>query len=408
MELLILKIVALCRPLVSMQYAEAVYTILGVGLFGVAVGALLIYSAVRQSFRVSAVDLMIVAFTVWCVSISLIYYGSGKFSDLVKLLIPLLTYTAAKNVIRDRGQYMSVVRWIIVGFSIPTLLSAVLIAIKSPTAAAVVIYWTGVTRWQGAYDGPHNFGHSMTLFLVTLVLYLTLDRLDTDNQKVKVRPIHSLILVSGGAALYCLYMSQVRSAIVGLITFLFVGLLLHNKKLLAFATVGFIGVAVLTSAYWIPALVPEEGAIEKGVEVTAMDMGSGRPRIWLSDIRTFQAQPMDRKIAGVGVGAGELEYGHEIVGHNDWLQILTQTGLVGFALFLLLQVTIYKAIQRLQGKERYAFLALFVAVNVMMLVSNSYAWRIQVGQLYYMILAFIEIRPDRVIPEQAIVSPVRS
>jgi hypothetical protein len=37
------------------------------------------------------------------------------------------------------------------------------------------------------------------------------------------------------------------------------------------------------------------------------------------------------------------------------------------------------------------FLAMFGAVSVMMAVSNSYVWRIQVSQLYYMVLAYIEV-----------------
>jgi hypothetical protein len=45
--------------------------------------------------------------------------------------------------------------------------------------------------------------------------------------------------------------------------------------------------------------------------------------------------------------------------------------------------------------ERGIFIALFVSVVVMMAVSNSYIWRIQVSQLYYMILAFIEISRER-------------
>jgi hypothetical protein len=33
----------------------------------------------------------------------------------------------------------------------------------------------------------------------------------------------------------------------------------------------------------------------------------------------------------------------------------------------------------------------------MMVVSNSYAWRIQVSQLYYMVLAYIEIQQSQTV-----------
>ena len=47
---------------------------------------------------------------------------------------------------------------------------------------------------------------------------------------------------------------------------------------------------------------------------------------------------------------------------------------------------------RVKEPEKYMFLAIFSSVNFMMLISNSYAWRIQVGQIYYMVLAYIEIQ----------------
>jgi O-antigen ligase len=88
--------------------------------------------------------------------------------------------------------------------------------------------------------------------------------------------------------------------------------------------------------------------------------------------------------------------GDETHGHNDWLEMLTQTGLIGFALFVALQILLFRAILRLDRKERFVFLAMLVAVNVMMFFSNSYAWRIQVSHLYYIILAYVELRrPDR-------------
>lgn len=61
-------------------------------------------------------------------------------------------------------------------------------------------------------------------------------------------------------------------------------------------------------------------------------------------------------------------------------------------MFAVVQVLMLRAIWRLPAPDRYVFLALFGAVNVMMFVSNSYAWRIQVAHPYYMMLAFIELR----------------
>jgi O-antigen ligase len=122
-----------------------------------------------------------------------------------------------------------------------------------------------------------------------------------------------------------------------------------------------------------------------------MKLGSGRPARWANDIALYAQLPLDEKIAGIGIGVRSTSDDDEVGGHSDWLRVLWDTGIIGFVLFAWLQILILRAILRMRGSERHIFLALFAAVNVMMLVSNSYTLRIQVGQLYYMILAFIEI-----------------
>lgn len=403
MELFLLKLVALFRPLASMEYAEALFSVLGVGLFLLLLAAVLIKAALNQSLRLSAVDGMIAAFTLWCIAISGIYYEGTKIGEVLKVLVPVLSYTLVKNIVPDQQSYRRLLFWIIIGFTVPTLLSASLIAVGSSTALDYVNYWTQVPRWKGVYTGAHNFGHSMTLFLITLVLYVTLRKTGEAGERA-VSPRYENILLSllGITALYCLYKSEVRTAILGLLVFL--GILSYsvNKKVFLIGAATFVLVAIATSPYWLMTFNPELGAEKHGVDVEVMNLGSGRPNLWLNDIRVFVERPIDAELAGAGIGnrsgIGEGE-GH-VYGHNDWLELLTQTGIIGFALFVTLQIFIFKKILRMEGQEKYAFLALFVAVNVMMFISNSYVWRIQVGHLYYMMLAFVEIRRT-VTPEAA-------
>jgi len=113
--------------------------------------------------------------------------------------------------------------------------------------------------------------------------------------------------------------------------------------------------------------------------------------------------PIDQQLAGIGIGTDDTAEG-TFRGHSDWLRIIWDTGIIGFALFAWLQILILRAILRMRGSERYVFLALFAAVNVMMLASNSYNLRIQVSQVYYIMLAFIEIPPNRPQTERATVT----
>lgn len=394
MDLLLLKLVAILRPLASVRYAEAIFDWLGIGLFGLLIGALLMRGAVHRSMRISTIDLFIVAFTVWCLTIYLVYFEAAQIRYVSKIVIPLLAYIAVKNVVHDIKAYRQLLVWAIVAFSIPVLLSVALIL----TGGGVdrVNYWTGVARYEGAYVESHSFGHSMTLLLMLIAMYVTLRSSDegaANRYRLQNVALGGLALL----ALYCLYMSQVRSAILGLLVFATVYLFFFNRRLLFLGIAGLAAVATLTVPFWLPALVPEIAGKSATNEVNVMELGSGRPTYWLHDFLLYLDLPIDQKLAGVGIGTGDpsadsvVEY--KLYGHNDWLDILTQTGAVGLLLFAGLQIAIYKAIRRLPANHRHLFLALFFAVIVMMFVSNSYAWRIQVSQLYFMVLAFIEIYP---------------
>jgi O-antigen ligase len=403
MELLFVKLIALMRPLASTEYAEAIAGVSAIGMFGLGLATLLIVSAVRKSIRISAIDTMIFFFSVWCVAIYLIYFESSLISYLLKLLIPLIGYIVVKNVVLTWVEYRRLLLWMLIGSFIPTIISATLILAGNTSAVDMVNYWSGVTRWRGAFDNSHNFGLSMTLILITIVLYISLRRSGNEYGRGAFRKFENVFLVFlGVTALYCLAMSQVRTAILGLLVFGGLCLFYYNRKVLVFAAIAFGVVSVSTFPFWYPALAPELSAMEKGVDVDITDLASGRPSFWIHDIKLFVGLPIDRQLAGVGHGAGTspadtprehyVSREYNVLGHNDWLEMLMTTGLVGFLLFAALQILILRAILRMPGKERYLFLSLAVAVDVMMLASNSFVWRIQVSQLYYMMLGIIETR----------------
>lgn len=374
-----------------MRFGEDFFALFGVALFLALLGAVLVRTAVGKTLRVSAIDGLIVAFAFWCIARALIYADASYVSQLTKLLIPLIGYMVAKNVVPDWEQYRRVIVWIIAGFSMPTLVSAALIAIGSPGAIQTEVYETGLLRWQGAYSHSHTLGHSMTLLLMTLVVHVSLRGTGERRSGPAARIEDALLALLGIVAAYCLYMSQVRSAVLGLLVFLGFYGFLHNRKALLLAGSGMALVAAATASEWVPALLHEFAPNRRTGPIDLMHVGSGRLVRWSNDISVYVGLPLDQKIAGIGIGVANTMDGDWIGGHSDWLRVLWDTGLVGFALFVGLQILILRSILRLDQRERQVFLPLFVAVNVMMLVSNSYNLRIQVAQVYYIILAFIEI-----------------
>jgi len=395
-ELFLIKIAAFFRPIASLEYAETLFELVGGALFLVLLGALLMRMATSKAVYLSLIDLLIFAFVLWCLAIYVVYYDSARIKDVAKLLIPPLTYVVAKNVVQTRCDYRALLLWMLAGFVLPIVLSVVLIA--TGEGVDYVSYWTDLPRWEGAYVGAHSMGHSMTLFLIALTVYwATAGDGDRDGVFGTRSPVFvALAAVMAGLSLYCLYMSQVRSAVLGLLVFAATYLYFVRRAMLVYGAIATAIVAAGTVPYWLPALLPEVAMMQRGIELDVMDLGSDRPRYWLNDLTVFADLPLDRKLGGVGIGAiAEHSVGPRLYGHNDWLQILTQTGLVGLVLFFALQAAVLRRILRSHPEERALFLALFCAVNIMMLVSNSYVWRIQVSQLYYMILAFIEIRDPR-------------
>ena len=378
-----------------MGYADAFFDIAGGGLFALVVAAILSDSSVRKTLRLSAVDLLIGMFAIWCLTIYVVYYEEADFAHVVKMLIPLFSYTVVKNVVRERAQYAKLLLWMIVGFSIPVIASAGLIV--AGKGVDYVSYWTGIPRWQGVYTASHNFGHSMTLFLIVLVVYVEMVREGAATTGFGW-PKKMLLASLAGIALYCLYKSQVRSAIVGLVIFIGMYLYAYNKKLLLVGAATVTVIALVLLPYWMPVLLPDVWLIEIGRDHSLMGLGSGRPRFWIGDLKQFAALPIDQLLAGVGIGRNYQQQDLELMGHSDWLEILTNTGIIGFILFAALQVFMLRAILKMERRDKFIFLAMFCAVNVMMLVSNSYVWRIQVSHLYYMALAFVEVRRPRMIP----------
>lgn len=392
MEYLLLKFVAIVRPIGSMQFAEKYVDIIGVGIFALLMLTLLSNSAVRKSLRLSSVDISILAFCGWSIAIYLIYIEYAYMRDLAKIVIPMLGYIAAKNTLRSIDDYRNLLGWLILSFSIPTVVSTIMII--NGTGVDFVSYWTGIERWSGAYDGSHSLGLSMTLLLIVITLYVQIvQRIDGAAFKSLGYIKGSGLILLSGAALFCLYMSQVRTAILGLLVFAAVTMFFQNKKLLVIS--GAVGtfVAVAFLPYWLPALLPEFTIHEQGVEVTTEDLGSGRPRMWMNDLKVFAELPIDRQIAGIGIGnRGDQATDVTVYGHSDWLELLVQTGIVGLIFYLVFQILLFRAILRMPGRDRYAFLAVFAAVNVMMAVSNAFVWRIQVSQLFFIMFAYVEIQ----------------
>jgi O-antigen ligase len=280
----------------------------------------------------------------------------------------------------------------ILGFVIPVALSVVLISVGKGIDVYGANYWTGVIRWAGAYDSSHNMGHNMAFLLMVMGIYYVIgdESASAFRRAIVSRSAIVGMAVMAMAAIYCLWMSQVRTALVGVLVFLTVYLSYANKRILIGLTV--LGAIIFLALYPVlkPILLPDVVQAEKSGQKLEEAIGSGRPDIWKNNIEHFAEMPFDRKLAGAGIGFNRLP--GIMDSHNDFLDLVMQTGMVGAALFVALQVVIFGRIRALPAPQRQVFLAIFIAVTVMNFVSNSYVARFGLAQMYYLVLAYIELK----------------
>lgn len=379
---------------------EAGGRVFGVGLFdllslGMLSAFILLWlGAVMRGYArpLSGIDLVIFAFCGWCLSVSIIYFDQSKASEVAKFIFPPLTYVLFKSMIKDRQHFTRCIRWMLVAFLVPTLWGAVVVL--QGQGLDKVNYWTGLARYQGVYMNPHNFGHAMTFMLMVSVIYVWF-RYSNSERGLQWLSFTDKVLLAlvGLVGLFDLYESYVRTAWMGLLVFLVVFTYKFNKKIviafvMSIVLIGYVAEPLLKLVFHDVVEVQEgKRDIER--------IGSGRPYIWKNNLEIFKNLSFDRQLAGVGIGnRGKIfdTTRREVVwnSHNDFLEVLMQTGIVGFLLFLVMQGLIYRRIVALPLSDRLPFQALFLAVIFMNFLSNSYVVRFSIGQMLYMLLAYIE------------------
>lgn len=390
MEQLLLHIVAFLRPIFFIEIgASNLFDIGGITAITVLGVAVLMRAATGKTLQLSAIDALIATFVLWCIAVTLIYPETLDGRGLVKLIAPFIGYTVAKNVILERKQYQRMLAVMIIGFIPPVVLSAVLILLGKGADPFGANYWTGIVRWAGAYLSAHDMGHNMTFLLMTMGVYFVV-RFQPQGNRLDLNIalfIGTAILTCG--ALFCLWMSQVRTALLGLIVFAAVYMAYVNRRLLVI----FSGITAVTVMALFPILKPillPDLVMVEETNGSVEELASGRPGFWAHNLELFGNLSLDRQLSGVGIGFNRLP--GFVDSHNDILDVLVQTGLVGFGLFASLQIMMFRRIGTLATAERHAFRAAFFAVLAMNFASNSYVARFGLAQMYYLIMAFIEIQ----------------
>lgn len=358
---------------------------------------------------VSSVEWLLIAFIVWTSAVALGYYEDSELSTYAKYVLPPATYLILKRVIRDRQHYLRLALLLITGFAIPVVWSAV--KIFHGEGLSQVDWKTGVERYEGVYGGIHNLGHSMGYVIMVMAIYIAILKAKVINYRgsspVSLQPLPRKRLPPllvfffvglGLLAFYALLASRVRTVYVGLFVFAIIALYFYSRKALVFFSMAIVAAGIGLAPYLNKVFYDVTSAAEGKADLERA--GSGRPLIWKLKLTQYAENfPIDRKIAG-----GYLKIAHVSStstklfwanpgwnSHNEYIDVLMRTGAVGLILLLASYVAFYKLIMRRDTSDKYIFLAFLSAVILMNFLSNSYISRFALGQLFFMVMVYLEM-----------------
>ena len=373
---------------------------LGFGFFDLA--AILLFLALAVAFLlkslqktcqpVSGVEVWAALLIGWITISYVVHVDISSMSTYAKLVIPPLTYIMLKRLLPDRSAHIRMLFLMLIGFLLPFIMSAVMT--YQGEGLGQVVYWTGLERYRGVYANIHNMAHNAGFAIMLAITYLVIRQ----NETAPLRWIElSVVATVFSVGPYLLYAAQVRNVYLGLAIFFFVVTFFYNKR--AFGLFVLLSIVFLSyfweavAAIFFDVLDPEffEEKASRG----------GRLGMARQALDAWSAAPFLNQLTGMGVimhGMGQLS-GPVFAAvqpwedpHNDWLYVLMSVGLIGLGIIIGLFASIFRAVLRIRGKEKFALLGVFLAVVLMNVFSNSYITRFSMFQMFFMLMVYADLR----------------
>lgn len=261
------------------------------------------------------------------------------------------------------------------------------------SATAIAQFWYGSTesiylaghtlaRVGGALEGPNQLGAFLGIVL-PLTLSLSIG--------TRVRAENVLALALGAVALL---MTFSRAGVVACAAACILVLVLRIRArgvVLAVVTVAWLAIGAMAFDH----AVTGGGAFSKIFPARATDAYNGglgtRPELWHGAIAMWRAHPL----LGVGPGNYELEIaafapGVRTHANNYYLQALSEQGLVGLLLFLLVLVTTVIVLYDQPDALRAGVLAIVIALAFHQLVDGLLLYP-KVGDVYWLLVGIAAI-----------------
>lgn len=287
------------------------------------------------SLSVNLIDLFVILFgSLIFYSIFISYIPLGSFKMATVYLLFITFYFACKNVIGSRNDLFTVVSLMIVSSAIVALIGIGQkyfgLVLDTNMWIDVDMFENNTVRVFSTLDNPNVLGEYL-LFMIPVsfgsIYYFK-------NKFYKAVSFFTVSLLC-----VCMLLTLSRGAWLGLITAMFVFIVLRDKKILWFA-------AFLV--FLLPLFVPQS-FIERFMSIGNMadSSTSYRVGIWIASLRIIK----DFWPIGIGMGTQvfififqkyALSASYALHSHNFYLQLIIDLGIAGFILMFFLVLLLYK------------------------------------------------------------------
>lgn len=220
---------------------------------------------------------------------------------------------------------------------------------------------------MGTATDPNEFA-SVFIVPLSLIVFNLLN-------KKGPRFFQSVIMV---VAIYCVLMSGSRGALFATLLALFITLIqngkINVKSVLIIVVVGLLAMIVIIR-YVIP-MIPDDVLTRMSLKALLKDGGSGRSDLWTDALKKIWSGSVLRMIFGYGqYGLTVGTKGVSQTMHNQFIQQMSNYGIVGLGLYVALVYNSYKAIKTNCSKYTGAFFGmLLMSFTITMSVAYKLLW----------------------------------
>ena len=246
---------------------------------------------------------------------------------------------------------------------------AVLVVIFSFTLSWLGFFGDSLTYETGVESHGAGFHSGKTLaYYLTLSIPILAIRLGSEDRVASLIST-ILILISTGVIFLTFVRAPVIALMIGFLAYRFYGIRYAGERLGSAAVIILVIAVLIVGAslyFGDTQFMSRWGELGSKYSEGKIDkLGSGRVGFIMSFVdHYFYRATLPQQILGTGLGSSTAYLGHNLIIHNDFAEILMGCGIIGFALYVFIQIRLYtilvmtlKKSHRI-GKARYGTLAI--------------------------------------------------